>query len=103
MIFVSIILLYFGFALKGYKIEIDDNYLFITESGFETIIPVAQISDIKEIIWSNPHIITIHFKSETKYGMKLSFCPANVFKTGGLQHSESYKIIKSKIEPADRE
>ncbi len=100
-IIASGIVFYFGFAIKGYKIEIDDNYLFITESGFETIIPITQISEVKEVVWSNPHIITINFQGETKYGKKLSFYPANFFTVGSFRHSESYNIIMSKIEDSD--
>lgn len=67
----SIFLVWFSLRLK--RVRIDGDLLFITDYQTEISTPVTNIANITESFWSNPHTITLHFRTPTAFGEKVMF------------------------------
>ncbi len=70
-IFGSVFLLWVSLRLK--RVRIDGDLLFIKDYKTEISTPLANIADITESFWSNPHTITLHFRTATAFGEKVMF------------------------------
>ncbi len=66
------------FCARLKKVEIENDYLIIS-NYFRTIkVPISEIENISENIFINPHHIWIRFKNPTEFGRKIIFMPTIV-------------------------
>jgi hypothetical protein len=72
--FASIVILYFT-VMKYMKVAIDDRFLYVSNYLKEVSIPLSNIQDVTEIIWLRGHPVTIHLKTPSEFGSKITFMP----------------------------
>lgn len=72
---LTAIILKLSVSLK--KIEIDDEYLYVSNFKDEVAIPLKQIESIHQKIFRflNPELVRIKLKVETKFGNEILFTP----------------------------
>jgi hypothetical protein len=57
------------------KVNIDGDFLYVSNYIKKISIPLSEIQDVTEIVWLNIHPVTIHLKSPTEFGDKIVFMP----------------------------
>jgi hypothetical protein len=66
-----------GIRLK--EVSVDDNFLYVSNYLKEVSIPLSDIYDVTENVWINIHPVTIHLKSPSDFGDKITFMPKTRF------------------------
>jgi hypothetical protein len=61
------------------KVSVDENFLYVSNYLKEISIPLSDIYDVTENVWLNIHPVTIHLKSPSAFGRKISFMPQAKF------------------------
>jgi len=56
-------------------VHIDENFLYVSNFLKEIAIPLSNICEVTESLWSNVHPVTIHLKSPSEFGNKIVFMP----------------------------
>lgn len=57
------------------EVSVDDNFLYVSNYLKEVSIPLTEIYDVTENAWLNIHPVTIHLKSPSEFGHKITFMP----------------------------
>ena len=57
------------------RVRIDNGFLYISNYRKEITIPLSQIREVTENRWINTHPVTIHFRTITEFGEKITFMP----------------------------
>lgn len=60
-------------------VNVDEQFLYVSNYLREITIPLADIYDVTENIWLNTHPVTIHLKSRTEFGHRIVFMPKTRF------------------------
>ncbi|MBV9217130.1 MAG: hypothetical protein JO053_13250 [Acidobacteria bacterium] len=60
-----------AFRIKA--IKADSRNLYISNYFKETMVPLANIADVTEILWLEPRVVTIHFNTSSEFGQKVAF------------------------------
>ena len=78
MIFVFLVAILFvgytvwlGWALK--KVSIDNDNLYVSNYRKEITIPLSEIADVTEFLFSESRRVTIHLRKPTEFGQKIIF------------------------------
>jgi hypothetical protein len=58
-------------------VHVDDNFLYVSNFLKEIAVPLSDICDVTESLWSNVHPVTIHLKSPSEFGNKIVFMPTH--------------------------
>lgn len=66
----------FSLACVGLKrVRVDSKSLYVSNYLREITVPLSMIEDVTEDRWWNIHPVTIHFRSATEFGQKITFMP----------------------------
>jgi hypothetical protein len=57
------------------RVRVDSNFLYVSNYLREISVPLKMISDVEEIRWINIHPVTVHFRSTTDFGRRITFMP----------------------------
>lgn len=55
------------------KVSIDDHNLYVSNYRTEITIPITEITDVREFLFSEPRRVTIHLRNPTEFGSKIIF------------------------------
>lgn len=69
----ALVLYWFGMRLK--RVEMDEQWLYVSNFARETRIPLGDIEEVTEHRWLNNHPITLDFRRETEFGSQIIFMP----------------------------
>ena len=69
----SAFILWLSAGLK--RVRIDREFLYVSNYRREIAIPLSQIREVTENRWINTHPVTIHFRTITEFGVKITFMP----------------------------
>lgn len=61
------------------RVSVDENFLYVSNYLKEVSIPLSDIYDVTENVWVNIHPVTIHLKSPSAFGGKITFMPQAKF------------------------
>jgi len=81
------------------KVSIDKDFLYVSNYLREITIPLSQISNVKETVWTNIHPVTIYLSSPTVFGDEIRFMPPARFYALFSSHpvvNEIVRLAKSK-------
>lgn len=84
----SIALLYFT-VMKYMKVSTDDRFLYVSNYLKEIAIPLSNIADVTEIVWLRGHPVTIHLKTPSEFGSKITFMP----KSQGFKFFQPHPVV----------
>ncbi len=73
----SALILWSSIGLK--EVSVDDHFLYVSNYLKEISIPLSDIYDVTENVWINIHPVTIHLKSPSEFGNKITFMPKTRF------------------------
>ncbi len=62
-------------VMKYKKVFLDDKFLYVSNYLKEIEIPLSNIGDVTEIVWIRGHPVTIHLKTPSDFGSKITFTP----------------------------
>ena len=63
-------------SLAGLKrVRMDATQLYISNYRREIVVPFANVVDVTENRWVNIHPVTLHFRSPTAFGQRVTFMP----------------------------
>ena len=63
-------------TLAGLKrVRVDSKNLYVSNYLREISIPLTMITDVTENHWINIHPVTVHFRTVTEFGQKITFMP----------------------------
>jgi hypothetical protein len=62
-------------SIRLKEVSVDDNFLYVSNYLKEVSIPLSDIYDVTENVWINIHPVTIHLKSPSEFGYKITFMP----------------------------
>lgn len=80
----------FYFTLMNYmKVSVDNDFLYISNYWKEIKIPLSGIGDVTEIVWLRGHPVTIHLKTPSDYGSKITFTP----KSQGFKFFQPHPVV----------
>jgi len=57
------------------RVRMDDGSLYISNYLTEVIVPLANVAEVTESRWLGNHPVTIHFRSATRFGSRVTFMP----------------------------
>jgi len=57
------------------RVRVDTRFLYISNYLREIAVPLSTVSDVTEIRWINIHPVTVHFRSATEFGRRVTFMP----------------------------
>ena len=57
------------------EVSVDDGFLYVSNYVKEIVLPLSEIYDVTENLWVNTHPVTIHLKSPSEFGDKITFMP----------------------------
>ncbi len=81
---IVITAIFYFTIMKYMKVSVDDDFLYVSNYWKEIKIPFSDISDVTEIVWIRGHPTTIHLKTPSEFGSKITFIPK----------SKGYKFFK---------
>lgn len=71
--------LYWG-CMRLKRVEIDDQWVYISNFVRETRVPLRDIEDVSENRWINIRPVTIGFRRDTEFGPRVTFMPKTRFR-----------------------
>ena len=72
---LAISLFFYWSCIRLKKVELDNQYIYVSNYLKKILIPLSEIEKISEIKFFNPHYIWITFKHRTKFGKIIMFMP----------------------------
>lgn len=63
------------FARRLKVVSIDDDFVYVLQSGGEIRIPLSQIQDVKENFLARPKLITLTLNQPSEFGTEIVFVP----------------------------
>lgn len=85
----SMIIFYFT-IFKYKRVWIDESFLYVSNHFKEIKIPLSTISDVTEIAYIRGHPITIHLKTPSEFGKKVTFTP----KANGIRFFTANPLVE---------
>ncbi len=80
----------FYFTIMKYKkVSVDDDFLYASNYLKEIKISLSDISDVTEIVWIRGHPVTIHLKTPSEFGSKITFTP----KSQGFKFFQPHPVV----------
>jgi hypothetical protein len=64
-------------ALK--RVRVDARSLYLSNYLREITVPLTMIAEVTEDWWINPHRVTVHFRTTTEFGQRITFMPTTRF------------------------
>lgn len=74
LLFVLAAFFYFT-VMRFMKVSVDEDFLYVSNYLKEIAVPLSDIVDVTEITWIRGHPVTIHLKTATPFGKKITFMP----------------------------
>jgi hypothetical protein len=68
------------------RVRRDSENLYVSNFMKEIAVPLNMIENVTENRWINIHPVTIHFRSTTEFGQKITFMPAMRFMSFWSSH-----------------
>jgi len=68
-----------AFAMSRKRVQMDDEFLYVSVFRRVASIPLQEISRVSESIGMRDRSVTIHFRAETPFGRSISFTPSIMF------------------------
>ena len=65
----------FRTTMKYKKVALDDEFLYVSNYLKEIKIPLSHVGDVTEFKWIRNRPITIHLRTESEFGRKITFTP----------------------------
>lgn len=62
-------------VMKYMAVSVADNFLYVSNYMKEISIPLSNVGDVTEIVWLRGHPVTIHLKTDSEFGKKITFMP----------------------------
>ena len=69
----------YNFCIKLKFVEIDDNYLYISNYVTKIKVHLSEVAEIRENVFVNLHPIFIRFKNDTLFGDQVMFAPKGLY------------------------
>ena len=69
----------YNFCIKLKFVEIDDDYLYISNYVKKIKVPLLEVVEIRENLFINLHPIFIRFKNDTIFGGQIMFAPKGLY------------------------
>jgi hypothetical protein len=57
------------------RVRMDSQFLYISNFATELVVPLRDVVEVTENVWTNIHPVTIKFRSETVFGSQVVFMP----------------------------
>jgi hypothetical protein len=76
-------------VMKYMAVSIADNFLYVSNYMKEISIPLSNVEDVTEIVWLRGHPVTIHLKTGSEFGKKITFMP----QTRGFNFFSSHPVV----------
>ncbi|MEO7934578.1 MAG: hypothetical protein ABIT76_15625 [Chthoniobacterales bacterium] len=80
----GVLALFLWFAISRKTIQMDDHFLYASVFRRVAVIPLEQISSVRESIGMRDRSVTIHFHNTTPFGRSITFSPT--YKLTGKPH-----------------
>jgi len=61
------------------RVRVDATSLYVSNYLREITVPLNMIAEVTEDRWSNIHPVTVHFRTTTEFGQKVTFMPVTRF------------------------
>jgi hypothetical protein len=65
----------YWFLMRLKRVEIDDQFLYVSNYSREIKVPLRDIEEVRENRWINIHPISVLFYKETGFGQRITFMP----------------------------
>ncbi len=67
--------IYYFTVMKFMAVAVDERFLFVSNFLKEISIPLSNVSDVTEIVWIRGNPVTIHLRTPSEFGRKITFIP----------------------------
>lgn len=95
--FVSGAVIYYFTVSKFMAVAVDESFLYVSNFLKEISIPLSNIRDVTEIIWLKGNPVTIHLRTPSEFGSKITFIPKS---KGFLKFFQSHPVVAELKETA---
>ena len=63
------------FCVRIKRVRMDDRSLYISNYFREVVVPLADVAEVTENLWTNFHPVTVRFRLDTPFGSSITFVP----------------------------
>lgn len=96
--------IYYFTVMKFMAVAVDNRFLYVSNFLKEVSIPLSNVRNVTEIVWLRGNPVTIHLRTPSEFGSKITFIPKSKGFTKSLQShpvvAELRQMTQTKIAEA---